>query len=187
VRNKLGYDAMTKRCAPTHSAVMNLVRTPYFSMFTRQRQECPTFHRTVSTIIGKTGQSPTLRQSWECPKDLNIIGLQRETEEKAHQPEAKLGAIAQTRQTARPRNAKRSRTRHPNPRHGAQDRPKQHNIIDVQRDTEEKARQLNVFVVFCDRACLLNLACLHMTTTLGTAIAGSCIRYTKASTCHRYL
>jgi hypothetical protein len=39
--------------------------------------------------------------------------LQSETEEKARQPETKLGAIAQTRHTARLRNAKRSRTRHP--------------------------------------------------------------------------
>jgi hypothetical protein len=41
--------------------------------------------------------------------------LQRETEEKARQPETKLGAIAQTRHTARPRNTKRSRAKHPQP------------------------------------------------------------------------
>jgi hypothetical protein len=51
--------------------------------------------------------------------------LQRGTEEKARKPETKLGAIAQTRHTARLRNAKRSRTRHPKPTHGARDRPKQ--------------------------------------------------------------
>jgi hypothetical protein len=44
---------------------------------------------------------------------------QRETEEKARQPETKLGAIAQTRHIARLRNAKRSRTKHPKPTHGA--------------------------------------------------------------------
>jgi hypothetical protein len=53
------------------------------------------------------------------------IDLQRETEEKAHQLETKLGAIAQTRHTARLRNAKQSRTRHPKRTHGARDRPKQ--------------------------------------------------------------
>jgi hypothetical protein len=53
------------------------------------------------------------------------IDLQRETEEKARQPETKLSAIAQTRHTARLRDAKRSRTRNPKPTHGARDRPKQ--------------------------------------------------------------
>jgi hypothetical protein len=54
-----------------------------------------------------------------------FINLQRETEEKTHQPETKLSAIAQTRHIARLRDAKRSRTRNPKPTHGAQDRPKQ--------------------------------------------------------------
>jgi hypothetical protein len=54
---------------------------------------------------------------------LSIVSLQRETEEKARQPETKLGAIAQTRHTARLCNAKRNRTRHPKPTHGARDRP----------------------------------------------------------------
>jgi hypothetical protein len=53
------------------------------------------------------------------------IVLQRETEEKARQPETKPSAIAQTRHTARLRDAKRSRTRNPKPTHGARDRPKQ--------------------------------------------------------------
>jgi hypothetical protein len=54
-----------------------------------------------------------------------FIVLQRDTEEKARQPETKLSAIAQTRHIARPRNAKRSRTKHPKPTHGVRDRPKQ--------------------------------------------------------------
>jgi hypothetical protein len=75
-----------------------------------------------------------------------IRDLQRETEEKARQPETKLSAIAQTRHIARLRDAKRSRTRNPKPTHGARDRPKQPQQrafvkIDVQRETEEKARQ----------------------------------------------
>jgi hypothetical protein len=53
------------------------------------------------------------------------MDLQRETEEKARQPEIKLGAIAQTHHTAKLCNAKRSRTRNPKPTHGARDRPKQ--------------------------------------------------------------
>jgi hypothetical protein len=53
------------------------------------------------------------------------IDLHRETDEKARQPEAKVSAIARTRHTARLCNAKRSRTRHPKPTHGARDRPKQ--------------------------------------------------------------
>jgi hypothetical protein len=45
--------------------------------------------------------------------------LRRETEEKAHQPETKLGAIAHTRHKARLRNGKRSQTKNPqNPRTG---------------------------------------------------------------------
>jgi hypothetical protein len=54
-----------------------------------------------------------------------LIYLQRETEEKARQPETKLGAIAKTRHITRLRNAKRSRPKHPKPTHGARDRPKQ--------------------------------------------------------------
>jgi hypothetical protein len=54
-----------------------------------------------------------------------IIDLQRETEEKARQPEIKLGAIAQTHHTAKLCNTERSRTRNPKPTHGARDRPKQ--------------------------------------------------------------
>jgi hypothetical protein len=54
-----------------------------------------------------------------------IIFLQRETEEKARQPETKPSAIANTRHIARLRDAKRSRTRNPEPTHGARDRPKQ--------------------------------------------------------------
>jgi hypothetical protein len=54
-----------------------------------------------------------------------LIYLQREVEEKARQPETKLGAIAQTRHITRLRNAKQSRTKHPKPTHGARDRPKQ--------------------------------------------------------------
>jgi hypothetical protein len=51
---------------------------------------------------------------------------------------------------ARRRNAKRSRTKHPKPTHGARDRPKQPQpragkdratMIYLQRETEEKARQ----------------------------------------------
>jgi hypothetical protein len=68
-------------------------------------------------------------QALDCVWLMNVYTgsteLQRETEEKACQPETKLGAIAQTRHTARLHNAKRSRTRHPKPTHGAQDRPKQ--------------------------------------------------------------
>jgi hypothetical protein len=56
---------------------------------------------------------------------LHYIDLQRETEEKARQPETKLSEIAQTRHIARLRDAKRSRTRNPKPTHGARDRPKQ--------------------------------------------------------------
>jgi hypothetical protein len=51
--------------------------------------------------------------------------LQKETEEKARQPETKLGVIAQTRHTTRLRNAKRARTKHPKPTHGARDKPRQ--------------------------------------------------------------
>jgi hypothetical protein len=51
--------------------------------------------------------------------------LQRETKEKARQPETKPGANAQTRHKARLRIAKRSRTKHPKPTYGARDRPKQ--------------------------------------------------------------
>jgi hypothetical protein len=62
----------------------------------------------------------------DCLPSLFVnIDLQRETEEKARQPETKLSAIAQTRHTARLRDAKRSRTRNPKPTHGARDRPKQ--------------------------------------------------------------
>jgi hypothetical protein len=43
------------------------------------------------------------------------MDLHRETEEKARQLETKVGAIAQARHTARLRNAKRSRTKHPQP------------------------------------------------------------------------
>jgi hypothetical protein len=53
------------------------------------------------------------------------VDLQRDTEEKARQPEIKLGAIAQAHHTAKLCNAKRSRTRNPKPTHGAQGRPKQ--------------------------------------------------------------
>jgi hypothetical protein len=49
--------------------------------------------------------------------------LHLKMEEKACQPDTKLGAIAQTRHIARLRNAKRSRTKHPT--RGARDRPKQ--------------------------------------------------------------
>jgi hypothetical protein len=55
----------------------------------------------------------------------SFIFLQRETKEKARQPEKKPSAIARTRHTARPRNAKRSRTRNPKSTHKARDRPKQ--------------------------------------------------------------
>jgi hypothetical protein len=54
---------------------------------------------------------------------INIL-LHRETEEKARQPETKLGAIAHTRHKARLRNAKRSRTKNPKLTHRAQNRPK---------------------------------------------------------------
>jgi hypothetical protein len=54
-----------------------------------------------------------------------FIDLQRETEEKARQPETKLSANAQTRHIAGLRDAKRSRTRSPKPTHGARDKPKQ--------------------------------------------------------------
>jgi hypothetical protein len=50
---------------------------------------------------------------------------QRETEEKARQPETKLRAIARTRHIAGLRDAKRSRTRNPKTTHRARDRPKQ--------------------------------------------------------------
>jgi hypothetical protein len=55
-----------------------------------------------------------------CMIVASAIHSQRQTEEKARQPETRLGAIAQTRHTARLRNAKRSRTTH-----GARDRPNQ--------------------------------------------------------------
>jgi hypothetical protein len=54
-----------------------------------------------------------------------MTDLHRDTEEKARQPETKLGAIAQTRLIARLRNAKRSQTKHPKPTHGTRDRPQQ--------------------------------------------------------------
>jgi hypothetical protein len=60
-----------------------------------------------------------------CNTVLQDIDLQRETEEKARQPETKLSAIAQTRHIAGLRDAKRSRTRNPKLTHGARDRPKQ--------------------------------------------------------------
>jgi hypothetical protein len=71
---------------------------------------------TGRTIFSVTSFSITCRM---------YIFLQRETEEKARQPETKLSATAQTRHTARLRDAKRSRTRNPKPTHGARDRPKQ--------------------------------------------------------------
>jgi hypothetical protein len=56
------------------------------------------------------------------------ISSQRETEEKARQPETKLGAIApsfvHTSHKAKLRTAKRSRTIHPKPTHGTRDKPK---------------------------------------------------------------
>jgi hypothetical protein len=76
------------------------------------------------------GPLPLPGPSW-CPPSPrpgargDIICLHRETEEKARQPETKLGAIAQTRHIARLRNAEQSRTKHPKPTHGARDRPKQ--------------------------------------------------------------
>jgi hypothetical protein len=72
-----------------------------------------------STYHCRSDARNTLRAS------ISTIYLQRETEEKARQPETKLGAIAQTRHTARLRDAKRSRIRNPKPTHGARDRPKQ--------------------------------------------------------------
>jgi hypothetical protein len=57
--------------------------------------------------------------------EYDLIYLQRETEEKARQPEIKLGATAQTHHKAKLCNAKQSRTRNPKPTHGARDRPKQ--------------------------------------------------------------
>jgi hypothetical protein len=62
---------------------------------------------------------------WMMMPNNSDIDLQRETEEKARQPETKLSAIAQTRHIAGLRDAKRSRTRNPKPTHGARDRPKQ--------------------------------------------------------------
>jgi hypothetical protein len=49
-----------------------------------------------------------------------MMYLQSETEEKSHQPEIKLGAIAHTRHKARLRNAKLSQTKNLKPTHGAQ-------------------------------------------------------------------
>jgi hypothetical protein len=48
--------------------------------------------------------------------------LQRETEEKARQPESKLGAMAHTRHRARLRNAEQSRIKNPKFTRGAQKR-----------------------------------------------------------------
>jgi hypothetical protein len=67
-------------------------------------------------------------RSWIILIDLHLDTIarsHRETEEKTRRPETKLGAIAQTRHIARLCNAKRSRTKHPKPTHGARDRPKQ--------------------------------------------------------------
>jgi hypothetical protein len=70
--------------------------------------------------------SKFVRHAWTAPTSFyKHIYSQRETEEKARQPETKLSAIAQTRHIARLRDAKRSRTRNPKPTHGARDRPKQ--------------------------------------------------------------
>jgi hypothetical protein len=55
---------------------------------------------------------------------IGAIDLQRETEEKALQPETELGPIALTRHKARLRNAKRSRIKNPKPTHRALRRPK---------------------------------------------------------------
>jgi hypothetical protein len=51
------------------------------------------------------------------------IDLQRETEEKARQPETKIGATSHTWNKAMPPNAERSRTKNQKLRHGAQSRP----------------------------------------------------------------
>jgi hypothetical protein len=62
---------------------------------------------------------PIVTQGQKTTQHYIITELQRETEEKARQPETKLSAIAQTRHIARLRDAKRSRTRNPKPTHGA--------------------------------------------------------------------
>jgi hypothetical protein len=68
---------------------------------------CPAFHLSLSVNLYHVTE-----------RDGGKIDLQRETEQKARQPETKLSAIAQTRHIARLRDAERSRTRTPNPRTG---------------------------------------------------------------------
>jgi hypothetical protein len=77
--------------------------------------------------IPRRGEKRARKRKGGTEKGANVqqkganIDLQRETEEKARQPEIKLGAIARTRHTARLRNARRSRTRNPPPTRRAQD------------------------------------------------------------------
>jgi hypothetical protein len=76
----------------------------------------------------RVGVWPAARVATYAPdrhRDAHNIWIHRETEEKARQPEIKLGAIAQTHHTAKPCNAKRSRTRNPKPTDGERDRPRQ--------------------------------------------------------------
>jgi hypothetical protein len=100
------------------------------------------------------------------------IDLQRETEEKARQPETKLGAIAQTRHTARLCNAKRSRTRHPKPTHGARDRPKQ----PQPRTGQDRATTIYVQVRISGISLLMfsQLCGFHSSTFRGQACAALC-------------
>jgi hypothetical protein len=79
------------------------------------------------------------------------IRFDRETNEKARQPETKLGAIAQTRHTARLRNAKRSQTKHIKPTHGARDRHKQAWVY--------MSEQWDIVLGAFERASTFKLAC----------------------------
>jgi hypothetical protein len=84
-----------------------------------------------ASLHGLVGQVPEQRQGGGpkatkgLDRQLLCIHLQRETKEKARQPETKRSASAQTRHIAGLRDAKRSRTSNPKPTHGARDRPKQ--------------------------------------------------------------
>jgi hypothetical protein len=88
---------------------------------------------------------------------------QRETEEKARQPETKLSAIAQTRHVARLRDAKRSRTRNAKPTHEARDRPKQSQPRAGQDRASEPGRRhaANEYVLGCWRSVADGLQSAH--------------------------
>jgi hypothetical protein len=83
------------------------------------------------------------------------MSLQRTTEEKARQPETKLGASRGTQHKARLRNAKRSRIENPKPTHGVQNRPIN---IYINRDIDDGNRD-------CMQMCIRRHVWVDLTST----------------------